>query len=141
MKRKEFIFIEIIITLTLVSILILPLITLMGKNARKVNFLKNEYELKKLMNNLEIVFLHILKEKNNRDKNYSLIRKDNKFLLLQDNKELIALNNIEVSDDLEFLLEKNIIFFDSSKLEQKFHDIFIINLKTKDKTIKRVLSL
>lgn len=141
MKRKGFIFIEIIITLTLVSILILPLITLMGKNARKVNFLKNEYELKKLMNNLEIVFLHILKEKNNRDKNYSLIRKDNKFLLLQDNKELIALNNIEVSDDLEFLLEKNIIFFDSSKLEQKFHDIFIINLKTKDKTIKRVLSL
>lgn len=141
MKRKGFIFIEIIITLTLVSILILPLITLMGKNARKVNFLKNEYELKKLMNNLEIVFLHILKEKNNRDKNYSLIRKDNKFLLLQDNKELITLNNIEVSDDLEFLLEKNIIFFDSSKLEQKFHDIFIINLKTKDKTIKRVLFL
>ena len=141
MKRKGFIFIEIIITLTLVSILILPLITLMGKNARKVNFLKNEYELKKLMNNLEIVFLHILKEKNNRDKNYSLMRKDNKFLLLQDNKELITLNNIEVSGDLEFLLEKNIIFFDSSKLEQQFHDIFIINLKTKDKTFKRVLSL
>ena len=56
MKRKGYLFIEFIAVAGLFSIIILPLVMLMNKNINKLNYIKEDYEIRKLTENLESVF-------------------------------------------------------------------------------------
>lgn len=145
MKRKGYLFIEFIAVAGLFSIIILPLVMLMNKNINKLNYIKEDYEIRKLTENLESVFTKKLKEKGDADKTYYLIKDDTEkgvFILKEGpEKTVTKLRGIKISSDIKISLLKSKVFIEEDKIEKSFTEVFILEVKTKDKIIKKILPI
>ena len=145
MKRKGYLFIEFIAVAGLFSIIILPLVMLMNKNINRLNYIKEDYEIRKLTENLESVFTKKLKEKGGADKTYYLIKDDTEkgvFILKEGpEKTVTKLRGIKISSDIKISLLKSKVFIEEDKIEKSFTEIFILEIKTKDKIIKKILPI
>lgn len=73
MRKRGYLFAELIIVMGLFSVIIFPLVMLMNKNIKNLNFIREDYEIRKVTKNLEIVFEKILKT-DRENLNFSLIK-------------------------------------------------------------------
>lgn len=141
MKRKGYLFIEIIVIMGVFSVIIFPLVMLMDKNINKINFIREEYEVKKIVDNLEKVFVKILQDDKNKDLEYRLTKdKDENFLLSNSlGKNITRLRGIRLNSEVKIFIEKKKVFIEEDKIKKEFLNIFILKVKIKDKIIKKVL--
>ena len=131
---------EIIMVMGLFSIVIFPLVMLMDKNIKSLNFIREEYETRKLIENLEVVLEKNLKiEMNN--KNFSLKKMQNgSFILLNEKGEKVTkLRNIRINSEINISLEKKKIFV--KNIEKEICEVFLLKIKIGDKIIKKILSV
>lgn len=131
---------EIIMVMGLFSIVIFPLVMLMDKNIKSLNFIREEYETRKLIENLEVVLEKNLKiEMNN--KNFSLKKVQNgNFVLLNEKGEKVTkLRNIRINSEINISLEKKKIFV--KNIEKEICEVFLLKIKIGDKIIKKILSV
>ncbi|WP_300393090.1 hypothetical protein [Fusobacterium sp.] len=141
MKRKGYLFIEIIVIMGVFSVIIFPLVMLMDKNINKINFIREEYEVKKVVDNLEKVFIKILQDDKNKNLEYRLTREKDENFLLSDSlgKNITRLRGIRLNSEVKIFIEKKKVFIEEDKIKKEFLSIVILKVKIKDKIIKKVL--
>ena len=131
---------EIIMVMGLFSIVIFPLIMLMDKNIKSLNFIREEYETRKLIENLEVVLEKNLKIEM-KNKNFSLKKIQNEngsFILLDEKGEKVTkLRNIRINSEINISLEKKKIFV--KNIEKEICEVFLLKIKIGDKIIKKIL--
>ena len=100
MRKRGYLFAELIIVMGLFSVIIFPLVMLMNKNIKNLNFIREDYEIRKVTKNLEIVFEKILKT-DRENLNFSLIKDKAEiggFILLNGRGEKITkFRNIKIN--------------------------------------------
>lgn len=142
MKKKGYLFAELIIVLGLFSIVIFPLVMLMDKNIKSLNFIREDYEIRKITKNLETVFEKILKTERE-NLNFSLLEdktENGNFILLNSRGEKITkFRNIRINKDIKISVKKRKILAEDSK--KGIGEIFILEIKTGDRIKKRILSV
>lgn len=142
MKKKGYLFAELIIVLGLFSIVIFPLVMLMDKNIKSLNFIREDYEIRKITKNLETVFEKILKTERE-NLNFSLLEdktENGSFILLNSRREKITkFRNIRINKDIKISVKKRKILAEDSKKD--IGEIFILEIKTGDRIKKRILSV
>ena len=142
MKKKGYLFTELIIVLGLFSIVIFPLVMLMDKNIKSLNFIREDYEIRKITKNLETVFEKILKTERE-NLNFSLLEdktENGSFILLNNRGEKITkFRNIRINKDIKISVKKRKILAEDSKKD--IGEIFILEIKTGDRIKKRILSV
>ena len=142
MKKKGYLFAELIIVLGLFSIVIFPLVMLMDKNIKSLNFIREDYEIRKITKNLETVFEKILKTERE-NLNFSLLEDKTEnvsFILLNNRGEKITkFRNIRINKDIKISVKKRKILAEESKKD--IGEIFILEIKTGDRIKKRILSV
>ena len=142
MRKKGYLFVELIIALGLFSIVIFPLIMLMDKNIKSLNFIREDYEIRKITKNLETVFEKILKTERE-NLNFSLLEdktENGSFILLNSRGEKITkFRNIRINKDIKISVKKRKILAEDSKKD--IGEIFILEIKTGDRIKKRILSV
>ncbi len=142
MKKKGYLFAELIIVLGLFSIVIFPLVMLMDKNIKSLNFIREDYEIRKITKNLETVFEKILKTERE-NLNFSLLEdktENGSFILLNSRGEKITkFRNIRINKDIKISVKKRKILAEDSKKD--IGEIFILEIKTGDRIKKRILSV
>ena len=142
MKKKGYLFAELIIVLGLFSIVIFPLVMLMDKNIKSLNFIREDYEIRKITKNLETVFEKILKTERE-NLNFSLLEdktENGNFILLNSRGEKITkFRNIRINKDIKISVKKRKILVEDSKKD--IGEIFILEIKTGDRIKKRILSV
>lgn len=142
MRKKGYLFAELIIVLGLFSIVIFPLVMLMDKNIKSLNFIREDYEIRKITKNLETVFEKILKTERE-NLNFSLLEdkaENGNFILLNSRGEKITkFRNIRINKDIKISVKKRKILAEDSKKD--IGEIFILEIKTGDKIKKRILSV
>ena len=142
MKKKGYLFAELIIVLGLFSIVIFPLVMLMDKNIKSLNFIREDYEIRKITKNLETVFEKILKTERE-NLNFSLLEdktENRSFILLNSRGEKITkFRNIRINKDIKISVKKRKILAEDSKKD--IGEIFILEIKTGDRIKKRILSV
>ena len=142
MKKKGYLFAELIIVLGLFSIVIFPLVMLMDKNIKSLNFIREDYEIRKITKNLETVFEKILKTERE-NLNFSLLEdktENGSFILLNSRREKITkFRNIRINKDIKIFVKKRKILAEDSKKD--IGEIFILEIKTGDRIKKRILSV
>ena len=142
MRKKGYLFAELIIVLGLFSIVIFPLVMLMDKNIKSLNFIREDYEIRKITKNLETVFEKILKTERE-NLNFSLLEdktENGNFILLNSRGEKITkFRNIRINKDIKISVKKRKILAEESKKD--IGEIFILEIKTGDRIKKRILSV
>ena len=142
MRKKGYLFAELIIVLGLFSIVIFPLVMLMDKNIKSLNFIREDYEIRKITKNLETVFEKILKTERE-NLNFSLLEdkaENGNFILLNSRGEKITkFRNIRINKDIKIFVKKRKILAEDSKKD--IGEIFILEIKTGDRIKKRILSV
>ena len=142
MKKKGYLFAELIIVLGLFSIVIFPLVMLMDKNIKSLNFIREDYEIRKITKNLETVFEKILKTERE-NLNFSLLEdktENGNFILLNSRGEKITkFRNIRINNEIKISVKKRNILVEDSKKD--IGEIFILEIKTGDRIKKRILSV
>ena len=142
MRKKGYLFAELIIVLGLFSIVIFPLVMLMDKNIKSLNFIREDYEIRKITKNLETVFEKILKTERE-NLNFSLLEdktENGSFILLNSRREKITkFRNIRINKDIKIFVKKRKILAEDSKKD--IGEIFILEIKTGDRIKKRILSV
>ncbi len=142
MKKKGYLFAELIIVLGLFSIVNFPLVMLMDKNIKSLNFIREDYEIRKITKNLETVFEKILKTERE-NLNFSLLEdktENGSFILLNSRGEKITkFRNIRINKDIKISVKKRKILAEDSKKD--IGEIFILEIKTGDRIKKRILSV
>lgn len=142
MRKKGYLFAELIIVLGLFSIVIFPLVMLMDKNIKSLNFIREDYEIRKITKNLETVFEKILKTERE-NLNFSLLEDKTEnvsFILLNNRGEKITkFRNIRINNDIKIYVKKRKILAEDSKKD--IGEIFILEIKTGDRIKKRILSV
>lgn len=142
MRKKGYLFAELIIVLGLFSIVIFPLVMLMDKNIKRLNFIREDYEIRKITKNLETVFEKILKTERE-NLNFSLLEdktENGSFILLNSRGEKITkFRNIRINKDIKISVKKRKILAEDSKKD--IGEIFILEIKTGDRIKKRILSV
>ena len=142
MRKKGYLFAELIIVLGLFSIVIFPLVMLMDKNIKSLNFIREDYEIRKITKNLETVFEKILKTERE-NLNFSLLEdktENGNFILLNTRGEKITkFRNIRINKDIKISVKKRKILAEDSKKD--IGEIFILEIKTGDRIKKRILSV
>ena len=142
MRKKGYLFAELIIVLGLFSIVIFPLVMLMDKNIKSLNFIREDYEIRKITKNLETVFEKILKTERE-NLNFSLLEdktENESFILLNSRGEKITkFRNIRINKDIKISVKKRKILAEDSKKD--IGEIFILEIKTGDRIKKRILSV
>ncbi len=142
MRKKGYLFAELIIVLGLFSIVIFPLVMLMDKNIKSLNFIREDYEIRKITKNLETVFEKILKTERE-NLNFSLLEDKTEnvsFILLNNRGEKITkFRNIRINNDIKISVKKRKILAEDSKKD--IGEIFILEIKTGDRIKKRILSV
>lgn len=142
MRKKGYLFAELIIVLGLFSIVIFPLVMLMDKNIKSLNFIREDYEIRKITKNLETVFEKILKTERE-NLNFSLLEdktENGSFILLNSRGEKITkFRNIRINKDIKIFVKKRKILAEDSKKD--IGEIFILEIKTGDRIKKRILSV
>lgn len=141
-EKKGYLFAELIIVLGLFSIVIFPLVMLMDKNIKSLNFIREDYEIRKITKNLETVFEKILKTERE-NLNFSLLEdktENGSFILLNSRREKITkFRNIRINKDIKISVKKRKILAEDSKKD--IGEIFILEIKTGDRIKKRILSV
>lgn len=141
-EKKGYLFAELIIVLGLFSIVIFPLVMLMDKNIKSLNFIREDYEIRKITKNLETVFEKILKTERE-NLNFSLLEdktENGSFILLNSRGEKITkFRNIRINKDIKISVKKRKILAEDSKKD--IGEIFILEIKTGDRIKKRILSV
>lgn len=142
MRKKGYLFAELIIVLGLFSIVIFPLVMLMDKNIKSLNFIREDYEIRKITKNLETVFEKILKTERE-NLNFSLLEdktENESFILLNSRGEKITkFRNIRINKDIKISVKKRKILAEDSKKD--IGEIFILEIKKGDRIKKRILSV
>ena len=142
MRKKGYLFAELIIVLGLFSIVIFPLVMLMDKNIKSLNFIREDYEIRKITKNLETVFEKILKNEGE-NLNFFLLEdktENGSFILLNSRGEKITkFRNIRINKDIKIFVKKRKILAEDSKKD--IGEIFILEIKTGDRIKKRILSV
>lgn len=142
MRKKGYLFAELIIVLGLFSIVIFPLVMLMDKNIKSLNFIREDYEIRKITKNLETVFEKILKTERE-NLNFFLLEdktENGSFILLNSRGEKITkFRNIRINKDIKISVKKRKILAEDSKKD--IGEIFILEIKTGDRIKKRILSV
>ena len=142
MRKKGYLFAELIIVLGLFSVIIFPLVMLMDKNIKSLNFIREDYEIRKITKNLETVFEKILKNEGE-NLNFFLLEdktENGSFILLNSRREKITkFRNIRINNKIEISVEKRKIFAEDR--EKNIGEIFILEIKTGDRIKKRILSV
>ena len=142
MKKKGYLFAELIIVLGLFSIVIFPLVMLMDKNIKSLNFIREDYEIRKITKNLETVLEKILKNEGE-NLNFFLLEdktENGSFILLNSRREKITkFRNIRINKDIKIFVKKRKILAEDSKKD--IGEIFILEIKTGDRIKKRILSV
>lgn len=142
MRKKGYLFAELIIVLGLFSIVIFPLVMLMDKNIKSLNFIREDYEIRKITKNLETVFEKILKTERE-NLNFFLLEdktENGSFILLNSRREKITkFRNIRINKDIKISVKKRKILAEDSKKD--IGEIFILEIKTGDRIKKRILSV
>ena len=142
MRKRGYLFAELIIVMGLFSVIIFPLVMLMNKNIKNLNFIREDYEIRKVTKNLEIVFEKILKT-DRENLNFSLIKDKTEigsFILLNGRGEKITkFRNIRINKDIKISVKKRKILAEDSKKD--IGEIFILEIKTGDRIKKRILSV
>ena len=142
MRKKGYLFAELIIVLGLFSIVIFPLVMLMDKNIKSLNFIREDYEIRKITKNLETVFEKILKNEGE-NLNFFLLEdktENGSFILLNSRREKITkFRNIRINKDIKISVKKRKILAEDSKKD--IGEIFILEIKTGDRIKKRILSV
>ena len=142
MRKKGYLFAELIIVLGLFSIVIFPLVMLMDKNIKSLNFIREDYEIRKITKNLETVFEKILKTERE-NLNFSLLEdkaENGNFILLNSRGEKITkFRNIRINKDIKISVKKRKILAEDSKKD--IGEIFILEIKTGNRIKNRILSV
>ena len=142
MRKKGYLFAELIIVLGLFSVIIFPLVMLMDKNIKSLNFIREDYEIRKITKNLETVFEKILKNEGE-NLNFFLLEdktENGSFILLNSRGEKITkFRNIRINKDIKISVKKRKILAEDSKND--IGEIFILEIKTGDRIKKRILSV
>ena len=115
---------------------------LMDKNIKSLNFIREDYEIRKITKNLETVFEKILKTERE-NLNFSLLEdktENGSFILLNSRGEKITkFRNIRINKDIKISVKKRKILAEESKKD--IGEIFILEIKTGDRIKKRILSV
>ena len=115
---------------------------LMDKNIKSLNFIREDYEIRKITKNLETVFEKILKTERE-NLNFSLLEdktENGSFILLNSRREKITkFRNIRINKDIKISVKKRKILAEDSKKD--IGEIFILEIKTGDRIKKRILSV
>lgn len=142
MKKKGYLFAELIIVLGLFSIVIFPLVMLMDKNIKSLNFIREDYEIRKITKNLETVFEKILKTERE-NLNFSLLEdkaENGNFILLNSRGEKITkFRNIRINKDIKISVKKRKIFVEN--IEEDIGEIFVLEIKTGNRIKNKILSV
>lgn len=142
MRKKGYLFAELIIVLGLFSIVIFPLVMLMDKNIKSLNFIREDYEIRKITKNLETVFEKILKTERE-NLNFFLLEdktENGSFILLNSRREKITkFRNIRINKDIKISVKKRKILAEDSKKD--IGEIFVLEIKTGDRIKKKILSV
>ena len=142
MKKKGYLFAELIIVLGLFSIVIFPLVMLMDKNIKSLNFIREDYEIRKITKNLETVFEKILKTERE-NLNFSLLEdkaENGNFILLNSRGEKITkFRNIRINKDIKISVKKRKIF--AENIEEDIGEIFVLEIKTGNRIKNKILSV
>ena len=142
MRKRGYLFAELIIVMGLFSVIIFPLVMLMNKNIKNLNFIREDYEIRKVTNNLEIVFEKILKT-DRENLNFSLIKDKTEigsFILLNGRGEKITkFRNIRINNKIEISVEKRKIFAEDR--EKNIGEIFVLEIKTGNRIKNKILSV
>lgn len=142
MRKKGYLFAELIIVLGLFSVIIFPLVMLMDKNIKSLNFIREDYEIRKITKNLETVLEKILKNKGE-NLNFSLLEDEaekGSFILSNSRGEKITkFRNIRINSEIEISVEKRKIF--AEEREKDIGEIFVLEIKTGDRIKKKILSV
>ena len=142
MRKKGYLFAELIIVLGLFSIVIFPLVMLMDKNIKSLNFIREDYEIRKITKNLETVFEKILKTERE-NLNFSLLEdktENGSFILLNSRGEKITkFRNIRINNKIEISVEKRKIFAEDR--EKNIGEIFVLEIKTGNRIKNKILSV
>ena len=56
-------------------------------------------------------------------------------------KTVTKLRGIKISSDIKISLLKSKVFIEEDKIEKSFTEVFILEVKTKDKIIKKILPI
>lgn len=142
MRKRGYLFAELIIVIGLFSVIIFPLVMLMNKNIKNLNFIREDYEIRKVTKNLEIVFEKILKT-DRENLNFSLIKDKTEigsFILLNGRGEKITkFRNIRINNKIEISVEKRKIFAEDR--EKNIGEIFVLEIKTGNRIKNKILSV
>ena len=142
MRKKGYLFAELIIVLGLFSVIIFPLVMLMDKNIKSLNFIREDYEIRKITKNLETVLEKILKNEGE-NLNFSLLEDEaekGSFILSNSRGEKITkFRNIRINNKVEISVEKRKIFAENS--DKDIGEIFVLEIKAGDKIKKKILSV
>lgn len=142
MRKKGYLFAELIIVLGLFSVIIFPLVMLMDKNIKSLNFIREDYEIRKITKNLETVLEKILKNEGE-NLNFSLLEDEaekGSFILSNSRGEKITkFRNIRINSEIEISVEKRKIF--AEEREKDIGEIFVLEIKTSDRIKKKILSV
>lgn len=142
MRKRGYLFAELIIVMGLFSVIIFPLVMLMNKNIKNLNFIREDYEIRKVTKNLEIVFEKILKI-DRENLNFSLIKDKTEiasFILLNGRGEKITkFRNIRINNKIEISVEKRKIFAEDR--EKNIGEIFVLEIKTGNRIKNKILSV
>lgn len=142
MRKRGYLFAELIIVMGLFSVIIFPLVMLMNKNIKNLNFIREDYEIRKITKNLEIVFEKILKT-DRENLNFSLIKDKaeiGSFILLNSRGEKITkFRNIKINKSIEISVKKRKIF--AENIEEDIGEIFVLEIKTGNRIKNKILSV
>ena len=142
MRKRGYLFAELIIVMGLFSVIIFSLVMLMNKNIKNLNFIREDYEIRKVTKNLEIVFEKILKT-DRENLNFSLIKDKTEigsFILLNGRGEKITkFRNIRINNKIEISVEKRKIFAEDR--EKNIGEIFVLEIKTGNRIKNKILSV
>lgn len=142
MRKRGYLFAELIIVMGLFSVIIFPLVMLMNKNIKNLNFIREDYEIRKVTKNLEIVFEKILKT-DRENLNFSLIKDKaeiGSFILLNSRGEKITkFRNIKINKSIEISVKKRKIF--AENIEEDIGEIFVLEIKTGNRIKNKILSV
>lgn len=144
MKKRGFMFVELLLVGGIFTGIIFPLIMLMNKNIERITDFKREHDLKRVTENLENIFLDRDMEIMEIEGKYFLFPSENQkesFVLKDETgKELITMRNLKyIPKENRITVSKRKVFSGEEGNKEEITEIYILDISFKNKNIKRIL--
>lgn len=143
LKIKGYLFTEIFIIMGIFSTVVFPMIMLMNKNINFLNYIRKEYEVKRLSVNLENIFLNLI-EREKIETKYYIIQDENEktLFILKDSegKQITKLRNVRNISDIKIFLSEKKVFIMENTTEKELCKVFVLEIQIKDKVIRKILN-